>query len=585
MDALVLCDEGSRWLRMTSPVAVLTADSRATVPDAIREAEAAARRGAYAVGYVTYEAGTAFGLPVHTRPDERPLACFALYDLANVREVDVAAERAAPHAVTPPIPSWDWPAYAACFARVRDHLAAGDCYQVNATFELRAAFTGDPYGLFLDLARRQRGRYAAYLHSDETSVCSASPELFFSRRGTRLLTRPMKGTARRGRTLDEDLAAADRLRTSTKERAENVMVVDMMRNDLGRIARTGSVDVPSLFAVERYPTVWQMTSAVTADSDAPLPDVFAALFPSASITGAPKVRTMEIIKAIEGRPRGIYTGAIGYIAPGGDAQFNVAIRTAVVDARAGALTFGVGSGIVWDSEPEAEYRECLLKGAVLHVPDVPFELLETLKWTRDGGYALVAEHRSRLKGSAAYFQYPLDAGEVDRALERVVAGAAASRRVRLLVDGTGRVRAECFDLEADTPAVQACLATAPVDSSDVFLFHKTTHRAAYEAHRCPRCEDVLLWNERGELTETIVANVILELDGRLYTPPVRSGLLAGTLRARLIAEGRIRERVMTLADLERATRVWTINSVRGWREVALQDHRNDSVAAPALEKA
>ena len=574
-DALVLVGEGARWVRMTAPIAVLVADTPSAVVDVIRDADAAARREAcYAVGYVAYEAGAAFGLPSPYTSGALPLASFALYRPADVHPAILPPRGMLPYAVSAPAPSWEWPTYAAAFDRVKRHIADGDCYQANVTFELHADFSGDARGLFLELARSQRGRYAAYMRFGDHSICSASPELFFSRRATRLVTRPMKGTARRGRTPSEDRAAADRLRASAKERAENVMVVDMMRNDLGRIARTGTVDVPSLFSVERYPTIWQMTSEVTAESDAPLDEIFAALFPSASITGAPKVRAMEILGRLEERPRGIYTGAIGYIAPGGDAQFNVAIRTAFVDHRRNALTFGIGSGIVWDSQADSEYRECLLKGAVLDRSHTPFELLETMKWTPEDGYALLDNHIRRLRRSADYFGYPCDVNDVQRALAAAVMDSDRASRVRLLVDETGRVRTESVELGQDSPLVRACIATEPIDESDVFFFHKTTRRAAYEARRCPHCEDVILWNSRGEVTESTMANVVVELDGQRLTPPVASGLLAGTLRERLLQEGCLTERVLTRADLQRAARIWLINSVRGWREVTLQRHRD-----------
>ena len=571
-EALISLDDGTRWVRMTAPVAVLAAAAPGDVRELIRDAEGAARRGLYAVGWVGYEGGAAFDLRVHAPSREFPVACFALYRAEDVHDAPAPGADGTSYAIAPPEPSWEWPAYARAFETIREHIAAGDSYQVNCTFDLRGGFSGDARGLFADLARTQRGRYAAYLRAGHVSICSASPELFFSRRGRRILTRPMKGTARRGRTLAEDRAAAARLRASAKDRAENVMIVDMMRNDLGRIARTGTVHVPALFAIERYPTVWQMTSAVTAESDAPLEEVFAALFPSASVTGAPKVRTMEIIERLEGRPRGIYTGAIGCVAPGGDAQFSVAIRTAVVDHHRGTLTFGVGSGIVWDSDARAEYRECLLKARVLGGPQPPFELLETMKWTPDRGYALLEEHMVRLRDSAEYFGYPVRTAHVLGALEQAVSGAADGRRIRLLVDEAGRVRTESYPLEDSPAAVRACVAAQAIDADDPFFFHKTTRRDGYAGCQCPDCEDVILWNERGDITESVFGNLIVELDGQLFTPPVASGLLAGTLRARLLAGRRVTERVMTIPDLRRATRVWIVNSVRGWREVELQDH-------------
>lgn len=570
VEAYLLIDEGTRWVRMAEPGAVVVADSPADVPDVVREAEAAARRGCFAVGWLTYEAGAAFGLPVLPTGSDMPLAAFALYAADDVRIADPPAPAA--YTVSRPQPGCDWPTYAAAFERVREHIAEGETYQVNGTFDLHARFTGDPGGLLRDLARTQRGRYAASLRLGNWSICSASPELFFSRRGTTLVTRPMKGTAARGRTPLDDRAAAERLRASAKERAENVMIVDMMRNDLGRVARVGSVRVPRLFSVERYPTVWQMTSEVTAESAAPLDAIIEALFPSASVTGAPKIRTMEIIRAFERRPRGIYTGAIGYLAPGGDAQFSVAIRTAVVDHRHGSLTFGVGSGIVWDSDARAEYQECLLKGAVLGLKDEPFELLETLAWTPGDGYALLNEHMDRLRQSAEYFEYRLDADEIEKALAAAVAGRGHPQRVRLLVNESGHPRTESYRLDEPRSIVRACVARDPIDTSDVFLYHKTTRRRSYDARTCPQCDDVILRNERDELTESTRSNLVVDLDGERLTPPVASGLLAGTFRARLLRDGSVHEGTLHPRDLVRARGIWLVNSVRGWQPVHLQQH-------------
>ena len=318
------------------------------------------------------------------------------------------------------------------FDRIKKHIADGDTYQVNYTFRLEGSFAGDPRGLFADLVASQEGRYAAFIRMGELVICSASPELFFRRAGRQLIARPMKGTVGRGRTLAEDRERSEALHASPKERAENVMIVDMMRNDLGRVAVVGTVTVPELLTLERYPTVWQMTSSVTAETDAPLDQIFSALHPSASVTGAPKVRTMEILKDLEPESRGVYTGAVGYVAPGGDAQFNVAIRTAVVDEGRGTVSFGVGSGIVWDSDAAAEYDECLLKGTVLGRAAAAFDLLETLRWTPDGGFFLLERHLRRLQESAEYFDFRCDPHAIREALSAAISGADLPLRVRML---------------------------------------------------------------------------------------------------------------------------------------------------------
>ena len=390
----------TQWLSFRDPSLVLQADSIDAVRRTIADVENLTRdRGLHAVGFVSYEAAGAFGLAVREPGEDLPLAWFALYDRAHVIPAGTP-EATGAYTLGPLLPSVDRDRFDAAFARIKEHLAAGDTYQVNYTFRMEGAFHGDAEALFADLVASQRGQYSAFLDIGELVICSASPELFFEFQGVDILARPMKGTARRGRTLEEDRALGASLAASAKERAENVMVVDMIRNDLGRVADVGTVQVPELFTVERYPNVWQMTSLVKARSVAPLDEIFAGLHPSASVTGAPKVRTMELLASLEDGPRGVYTGAVGHIPPDGLARFNVAIRTAVVDRRRQSLTFGIGSGIVWDSSAEGEYAECLLKASVLGTRPPRFELLETLLWTPGEGYILLDRHMQRLQASA-----------------------------------------------------------------------------------------------------------------------------------------------------------------------------------------
>jgi para-aminobenzoate synthetase/4-amino-4-deoxychorismate lyase len=410
---------------------------------------------------------------------------------------------------------------------------------------------------------------------DDHIICSASPELFFHLDGESIVARPMKGTARRGLTTMEDRQEQAWLQTSEKNRAENVMIVDMLRNDLGRIAAIGSVQVSSLFDVERYPTVWQMTSTVTARTQASLPEIFKALFPCASITGAPKIRTMQIINRLEPEPRQAYTGSIGFIAPGRRAQFNVAIRSVLIDRQRQQAEFGVGGGIIWDSDAADEYQECLVKSRLLSQNWPRFALLETLLWEPDSGYLLLEQHLERLEQSAEYFAYPFDWAQVDRKLQELVAGYGnQSQRVRLLLDSQGGVECQSAPLtKVPVPEIpNLVLAAAPVNSQDIFLYHKTTHRGVYETLQAPCtegsfpvCDDVILWNERGEISETCNANLVFELDGELVTPPVSSGLLPGVYRSWLLAQGQVREKVVTLQDLPRCSKIYVVNSVRRQR--------------------
>jgi para-aminobenzoate synthetase/4-amino-4-deoxychorismate lyase len=423
--------------------------------------------------------------------------------------------------------------------------------------------------LFRDLASAQRCRYGAFLRFGHRAICCASPELFFARKGADVTVRPMKGTAPRGRTLEEDEAERRALISSPKQRAENVMVVDMMRNDLGRIAESGSVDVPALFVAERYPNVWQMTSTVRARTAAPLEALVAALHPPASVTGAPKVRTAQIIKSLEPEPRGVYTGAIGHIAPGGSVQFSVAIRTTTIDEETGQLEFGVGSGIVSDSDATDEYGECLLKASVLDHRATPFELLETLRWAPDEGFVLLDRHLRRLRDSADYFGFACDLPRVRDALDRAVASAAGSLRLRLLVAQDGSVRIEQTSFDWTGQPLRIGIAADPIDPSDAFLFHKTTNRTVYERVRRAEYDETVLWNPRREVTEAITANIVAEIGGRRVTPPVTCGLLAGTFRAEQVATGQVSERPITLDEFYASRRIWLINSVHGWRPAML----------------
>ncbi len=555
------------WYRLAGPGEPLVAREPSAVAGVIAAAEAAAEAGGHAAGFVAYEAAAAFGIAAHQPAEGLPLAAFVVGRELEPLDPDELARAAAAAPALEWHPGVGEREYARAVGRVREYLEQGESYQVNLTFPLSARFRGDPFALFARLARAQRAEGAAYLDLGRFAICSASPELFFERDGDRLRMRPMKGTAARGRTLAEDRRRAAGLRRSPKERAENLMIVDMVRNDLGRIARVGTVEVPQLFRVERFPTVLQMTSDVTADTGAPLADVFAATFPCASVTGAPKVRTAGVIRELEAGPRGVYTGAVGYMGPGRRARFNVAIRTATVDRECGTATYHVGSGIVWDSRPGREYAECLAKARVLDADVTPFSLIETLKWTPEEGFALVNRHLTRMAGSARYFGFPFDRARARRALAAAT-GGDIPRRVRLLLDEHGQLRVEQGPLPPPAAApVRAGLALTPVDAADRSLYHKTTRRGAYEAAAAsrPDCEEAILWNTDGYVTETTIANIAVCRDGRWVTPPVSEGLLAGTMRAELLARGVITEGRIAVGSVDGACRLAVFNAVRGWR--------------------
>ncbi len=560
-----------RWWSFGQSQRIVSARHVAEVLPALRAVlEAVETTGSYAAGFIAYEAAPAFDQALVTHDEtDFPLLWFALCD-APRQLIEL-----------PPVPSAPWPVldwtpsitpdtYREAITTIRQHIERGDTYQVNFTYRLRSQVTADPWTLFWQLARAHDPPYGAFIDTGDWAICSLSPELFFHLDDTTIVSRPMKGTMPRGLWYADDQEKAAALRASHKDQAENVMIVDMVRNDLGHIADTGSVQVPELFALERYPTVWQMTSTVQARTTAPLDQILQAIFPAASITGAPKRRTMQLITQLESTPRRIYTGAIGFIAPNRRAQFNVAIRTLLIDRTSGQGEYGVGGGVVWDSHAGGEWAESQVKARVLHTPRPAFDLLETLRWTPDEGFWLLDLHLTRLAQSADYFGYRIDLVHIRQALASATADLpAAGHKVRLLVSRHGACQVETGLLEpTSTDVPEIALARTPVDRHNPFLYHKTTHREVYAVARaaCPDVSDVLLFNEQGEVTESTIANVVVDIDGRLYTPPIRCGLLAGTFRAWLLAQGQIHEQVLSISDILNSPRVYLINSVRGmWR--------------------
>jgi para-aminobenzoate synthetase/4-amino-4-deoxychorismate lyase len=569
---VLLRDPDGGWRCCERPIQIVSTHNRRDVLECLnRVDEAVGAGGLRAAGFVTYDAAEAFALPVKSGSGDAalPLVWFGIFPDSHTSTLDDLPQASA-HRTGEWRPSISRDEYLDGIARIKTAIAAGDTYQINFTFRLSATFDGDPLGLMADLFAAQAGPWSAFVRTGDHAICSASPELFFRRRGDRIECRPMKGTAARGRWTADDLARANQLHHSEKNRAENVMVVDMTRNDLGRLARTGSVQVPTLFDVERYPGQWQMTSTVTALLDnTGIRPIFEALFPSGSVTGAPKRSSMAIIRDIENTPRGLYTGAIGSVGAD-DAAFNVAIRTVVVDLRHRSAEFGVGSGVVWDSVDRDEYDECLNKAAMLTWRVEPFGLIETLRWDPAAGFVRLSRHVERLRGSAAYFGFAsLDEASLAARLEALVANATTPLRVRLQMQRSGDIDLQCTAIDEDSRPLNVALADEPVSSSDVFLFHKTTRRGLYDRARArmPDADTVLLWNERGEITEGTEANVVFELGGVRVTPPLECGLLPGVLREELLERGEIREQVVRKDDLPRAESIWLISSLRGWRPV------------------
>ena len=560
-----------RWLAFREPLEIVVANNIDDVLPALEKVQTATTSGKFAAGFISYEAAPAFDPAFRTYFDTNfPLLFFGIFSQPEVVELpEISANFSLDWQVTTAFEK-----YQSAIAHIKSAIARGDTYQVNYTIRQIAGFSGDPLALFSAIAAD--APFAAFIDLPDFTICSASPELFFEKCGKEIISRPMKGTAARGRTFAEDLQLRDFLATSEKDRAENAMIVDMIRNDIGRIAATGSVAVRDAFRIEKYPTVWQMTTTVTGQTDVSISEIFRAMFPCASITGAPKIRTMQIIADIEDTPRKIYTGTIGFISPDGDAQFNVAIRTAVIDKRNGRIEYGIGSGVVWDSDAAQEYQECRVKARVIVKPQQKpdFSLLESLRWSPDSGYFLCDAHIRRMYDSAAYFDFPFDETAIRRSLANIANSLPkALHKVRLLLFRNGGIfceAAKISDIDPQSP-LKIALAAKPVDSSDPFLFHKTTHRAVYATAKAaaPHADDVLLWNERGEITEGCIYNVLVKVDGEWFTPPVDCGLLNGTYRQYLLDCGDIRERIILKDELANAEEIVLINSVRKWRNAVL----------------
>lgn len=567
-----------RGFALGSIARVIVATTLDEVAEALAEAETEVEAGNWVGGWVSYEAGPAFdpALEVRSRSgtafEDLPLVWMAVSSYRTAPPPPATASHSVP--AWTPMTSVDH--HQQAIVEIRRRIAAGDTYQVNHTFMLRSPFGGDVASFYDRLIRSQSCGYGALIDSGDWVVASASPELFFEWRHGTVTARPMKGTAPRGVDLPRDAEMRSWLEQSEKNRAENVMIVDMVRNDLGRVAAVGSVAVPALFTAEKYDTVWQLTSTVTARPrpEVSLADVFAALFPSASITGAPKVSTMGIISRLETHPRGVYCGAVGFGGPGPEGPewaFNVGIRTVVIDCRTATAYYGTGGGITHDSEPDDEYAEALLKAEVLTRRGDRLRLLETTRWDPVVGTRHLDRHLERAAASAAYFDIPFDPAEVRAALARAVKERGTPALLRILVDREGRVSVGVGELPDTSRPVELVVDDRPVDRDDPFLYHKTTIRDVYDEarRRRPDGDDVVLWNDAGEVTETTIGNLAVHLDGAWVTPPVRCGLLAGTERASRLAAGELTERVVTVGQLERATGLARLNSVRGWQTARL----------------
>lgn len=559
----------------TNPSQILTCERPEDVPTVLKQIDQALDDGHHVAGYLAYELGYALEpklMALMPNPLSGPLIWMGVFDAPQVLKDDMFEAWARDiHGVGDMRTTLGQNEYITQVEKIRAHIRAGDVYQINHTFKQRFDFSGSPLALYAQLRQKQRARYSALIATGERHILSLSPELFVTRNGANAQTRPMKGTAARAANPDDDEARKYWLCHDEKSKAENLMIVDLLRNDLSRIAELGSVQVTDLFTVETYPTLHQMTSGIEAKLSPGITfsDTVKALFPCGSVTGTPKFKAMEIIRSLETEPRGVYTGAIGCAAPQDVMRFNVAIRTIELSETQGEM--GIGSGIVYDSDPGQEWQECHLKARFLTAPHQPFALLETLLWEPDKGFALLDLHIARLAASARYFCYPYDEIAVKDALSHVIPNdCETSLRLRFLLneDGAIKVDAAPFAPPPTTEKMRFVLATQPIDRTIPFVYHKTTNRAFYDDERIRQqreydCDEVLFLNETGELTEGSITNLFIKRGNVLLTPPVSCGLLAGTLRQNLIDTGRAVEAVLTPSDLKTGDAIYLGNSLRG----------------------
>ncbi|MGF7155903.1 aminodeoxychorismate synthase component I [Novosphingobium gossypii] len=556
-----------------APREIVTARRGEDVAPALDRLQALTREGLHVAGYLTYEAGFALEPRLAGRlPDTgAPLLWFGAFDgyegIARAEMPQWLAAHAKPErpAIGPLEPQVDLGGYQRAFAAIHGAIRAGDIYQANLTLPLAGPWSGDPLALYAALRPRAAAGYGAVIHDGARWHLSFSPELFFTLHGREVEVRPMKGTRPRGRTAAEDAAFAADLAASAKDRAENLMILDLMRNDLSRVAQAGSVRVEDPFAIESYPTVHQMVSTVraTLPPERGAVDLLRALFPCGSITGAPKIRAMELIDEVELAPRGLYCGSIGHVEPSGDAAFNVAIRTLRLD-RDGRATLGVGSAVVADSQALPEWRECLVKGGFVResqvqvaenvVSPASFDLIETMRFTPEDGIALLDLHLQRISASAAALGFGFDRHAVRNAIQALCFEADAPSKLRLLI---GRSGAYSLELTALPPAlpdpVTVAVLPLPVDSGDWRLAHKTTDRGFYErgleVARAHGADEAILLRDDGLVTEGCFTNIFVERGGALLTPPATLGLLPGVLRRSLLEQGSAVEAELTLDDL------------------------------------
>ena len=575
----------SRSYLFNKPARIVSCYKPEGIKDTCFELEHFLSQGYYAAGFISYEAGFSFEdtLKRLGMDSKFPLLWFGIYRnpliFSHREKINLFSPRDLLYNLKNLRPDISRKRYIANIEKIKDFIRKGDTYQVNYTFKYKFNFSGSLSGLYEDLKKKQSVSYSAVIKTDDFSILSLSPELFFRKNKNYLEVRPMKGTFDRGRDVGEDRYNMKALKESLKNRSENLMIVDLLRNDLGRISRCGTVKTENLFKVERYETLLQMISVVKSrmKRDIRIYDLLESIFPSGSVTGAPKISTMKIIDSLEKERRRIYTGNIGFFAPDGKAVFNVAIRTLLIDNKTGSGEMGVGSGIVYDSEPYKEFEECKLKADFIRRKEKDFKLIETIRWQPGKGYFLLRKHLDRLSLSAQYFDFKCDKRYIGKRIKDMERQFKDGHdyKLRVLLGRDGKIESSFSRIDGKIDFAKIRFSEKKTSTRDIFLYHKTTNRDLYDREH-KKWEkkgyfDIIFTNEKNQITEGAISNIIIKKTRYYYTPPLECGLLNGVYRRYLFKRGELllKEKILYKKDIESADEVYMVNSVRGMLKVRL----------------
>lgn len=565
-------DFHNRPLIFKNPLKIITASAIDEVTDQLAKVEQFVKKGYYAVGFISYEASSAFNPKFVTKmPNQFPLIWFGIFKEPIMDELQRTKRF---H-----FQNWELQMskndFTNSFNEINEQLKNNIIKQINFTARYETKFLGDAYSYYKQLKKAQQAKYCAFIKTEQFEILSASPELFFEMNGTEIKMRPMKGTIGRGLTYEDDINKKMWLKQSEKNKYENELALQLVYEELEKITLKNSITIDEKYRVEQYPTLFQMTSTIKGKlkNDTSLIDILSASFPAASITGTPKKEVMQLIRDVENSPRHIYCGAIGYLTPENEAIFNVPIRTVMIDRQTKKATYGVGGAMTNQSMLDEEFLELHTKGKVLYTKRPSFKLLETFGLI-DGRYVVFDNHLNRLQRSAQYFNFRINLNEIEHKLYSIKEMYRTGNwRVRLLVDDSGNFKVETEQFESIDYPVPVTLSKKPIEINNPFLYHKTTYREMYKQHMINdnKTFDILLWNDKKEITEFTIGNIVVDFNGELFTPPVKSGLLPGTFREQLLRENKIKERTIYIDELKDCSAIWFINSVRGWIKVFLKD--------------